>query len=868
MKEMRLVWGTLLLLLFVGAVWSGTTGTVSGVVTDQQGNPLANVAVMVLGTGLGAFTNASGYYTIVGVPAGTWDVQAQLIGYTTGVKSNVNVVADLRTPVNFSLKTEALVGYDITSYGEPLIREDIMSTRRTVTSDEMNRQVVDEFREVMNRTAGIVTEGNTDAGEYYHVRGGRDTEIVYIIDGVSVVNPITGGVGMFVNTNAIEQISILTGGWDAQYGEAQSGIINIVTKEGGNEHEGAFTFSKDIWQDRWTWDSQMLLESTGKPDPNQPPITWTTSTRQQRRTKVEGSFGGPITSKMSYFASGDWSHDWTIYPVKDPTIEWNATAKIAYRFSPKYKLTLSGNYCDTRMDRYDVQFQYLMKVPEPGYLDYIRRSWRASINWTQYITDNTFYILNIGRFDRWAKQHIPGATPDSYKIDVDKPPEEQRYLNREHLDPTGFFFTKGAERWYHTESVDYNTAKFDLTSMLNDMNELKTGYEIKLYNVDYYSLQPLPSNWYTDVYSAEPYSMAGYIQDKLEYKSMVVNLGVRFDLLNPNVEYPDNPLDYKERDPSSQYESWEDIPRKKATIKWQLSPRVGVSYPITERDKFHFSYGHFFQIPAFRFLYMSTQQEPQGAFPLVGYPDLEPQKTVQYELGVEHIFTETMVGDATVFIKDIRDLLDTERLDVKVGNITRFCNATFGNVKGFEVTLDKRLSKMFAAKVGYTFSIAKGLASSYRQGYDYAYYGWVLPQTENYLDWDQTHTIDLTLDIRDVERWGVNVTMVYGSGMPYSTSPEIGQPKINDKRMPWTLDLDVKANYDIHMWGMKYSLFAEVRNLLNRKNVQNLGADEGTGSGSDWTTWLYRYNDPDGPYDDMEVYCAPMVIRGGVSVEF
>ena len=865
MEFKRLVWGLSLLFSIMGVVWAGTTGTVSGVVTDQQGNPLANVAVQVLGTGLGAFTNSSGYFTVVGVPAGSWDVQAQLIGYSIGKRTDVNVVTDLRTTVNFTLKISALTGYDITIYGEPLIRKDIMSTRRTVTSDEIEKQVVDEFREVMSRTAGIVTEGNSDAGAIYHVRGGRANEIVYIVDGVSVVNPLTGGVGMFINTNAIEQMSILTGGWDAQYGEAQSGIVNIVTKEGGDKHEGSFSMTKDVWQNRWTWDSKMLLESTGNPDPNAPLITWKTSTRQERRTKAEASFGGPLTSKMSYFVSGDYTYGWSIYPVKDPSIEWNASAKISYKFSPKYKLTLSGNYSNTRYDRYEVDWQYSL---DNGYLDYKRQSWKASINWTHYLSDTTFYALNIGRFQRYAKQNIPGASPDEYKRDLERPADEQRYFNRQQLDPTGWFFTNGAERIYTTETTFYNTGKFDMTTMLNKSNEMKSGAEIKLYDLDYYELQPLPTNWYTSVYIAKPYSLAGYIQDKLEYKSMVLNLGVRLDLLNPRSQYPENPVDYQDVNPASENKTWDDIPKVQTTIKWKVSPRVGVSYPITERDKFHFSYGQFFQIPAFRFLYMSTQQAPQGAYPLIGYPDLQPEKTTQYEFGVEHIFTNTMVGDATVFFKDIRDLLDTERLDVEIGNCTRFTNADFGHVRGFEVTLDKRLSNMFAAKVGYTFAIAKGLSSSFRQGYDYAYYGWVLPQSENYLDWDQTHTIDLSLDIRNVEKWGVNMTMVYGSGMPFSTSPELGQPKINDKRMPWTISMDVKANYDIHMWGMKYSLFAEVKNLLNRKNVQNLGGDEGTGSGSDWTTWLYKYNDPDGPFDDMEVYTSPITLRAGISVLF
>lgn len=860
----------LAIVLFVHAVcFAGTEGTLSGVITDQQGNPLASASVMVLGTGRGAFTDSNGYFTIAGVQAGTWDVKAQLMGHETVTIGDVNIIVDQRTTLTITLKVDPLEGYRLEGYAEPLIRHDETTTRRIITGDEISTQVIDEFREVMSRTAGIVTEGGTDTGTFYHVRGGRSNEIVYMIDGVSVVNPISGSIGMLINTNAIEQISILTGGWDAQYGEAQSAIINIITKEGSDKFEGGFSFTQDVYAARQEWDTQMLLESTGKPDPNAPEITWHTSTRQPRRTKATANFGGPLTSKMSYFVSGDWYRDWTKYPVKDPAIEWNISSKVTYRFSDRYKLTFSGNYSDLRQDLFSIQYQYIIGS---GYLDQKRDALKIGTLWTHYVTDSTFYSINFGYFKRHALTHVPGVPDgreeagDAYKHDSKQPPGEQIYLNRQMMDPTGWFYTKGAMRWYGDERQYNWSVKGDVTSELSNSNQLKVGGVFKYYDVDYFEFQPLPTNTYVDVWKVKPYTIAAYVQDKLEYSSLVLNIGVRLDLLNPKGTYVEDPHDYA--DYQGHYDNYEDIPRVAPTVKYQISPRVGVSYPITERDKFHFSYGHFFQSPPFQYLFMSSQNPPMGAYPLLGWPDLEPEKTVQYEFGVEHIFTEDMVGDATVFFKDMRDLLDTERITTPNGTYTRVCNADFGNSRGFEITLDKRLSNMFAAKVAYTFSVSKGLASSFRQGYDYAYYGWVMPRRENLLDWDQTHSLDLTFDIRDVDKWGINVTMVYGSGMPYSTSPEAGQPAINDKRLPWTLNLDLKANYDIHLMGMKYSFYVEARNLINRLNVQNLGADEGRGTGSDWSNWLFYYNDPDGPFDDYETYGDPLIVRAGVSVQF
>ena len=877
------------ILLAAAIAGAAGTGTVSGLVTDQNGQAVSGALVVVKGTNRFATTNADGYYVISPAPVGSFEVKASRVGFSEQVKTGVKVIAGLRTNISFQLQSEA-TGITYIQSEDSLIKFNQTYSETMIGSEQFESQVVDEFADMLVRTPGISYEGSDASTLNLHIRGGRGNEVAYIVDGVNITNPIVGGAGMQIPVDAIEQMNIITAGWDAEFGEAQSGIINIQTKEGRDKYTGTVGATQELYTAERVSDSHKALESTGLEDPASPLVTWTTETRQTKYSKYRGSFGGPAwpgLDQLSYFVAGDYTRDWTVYPLPEPRMEWNANGKISIRPTGRLRMVLSGGRQREDRQLFSNEYQYNLE----GYPFRKTSARRLSGDFTHNVTDRFYYSVTGATFSESRSLIVGGkpwrGTPEN--------PEGGYDLNRLKTDPTGWFVTTGDYPLYETRAQTYYDGRADFQyemARVGDnralsMNVIKGGVGVKNQDIDFYQIQCYPSNVYTDIFHVYPVEGHVYAQDKLEYSGMVISVGLRFDMFDPNCSYPIDPFDYQwgfshspiigeqpqRIEPESQYRSYKDTPRKEADISYQVSPRVGVSYPISDRDKLHFSYGHFFQVPPLTYLYRSTQLELTGAYPIMGNPDLIPQRTVQYEIGVEHLFTDDLKAKVSAYFKDIRDLIDTERIDYASGfNYTKIVNADFGSVRGMELSIDKRMTKNVSGNLGYTFSVAKGLASNYYQGYNYRYRGWTVPSRENLLDWDQTHKLDLTMDYRtnyQIHNFGVNTTVSYGSGMPYSKPPEgTGQPEINAERMPWTLDWNLKGEYSLTYWGLTYTAYCEVINLLNRDNVFNFGEDEGDGAAADWLPWYYFYGDADGPYDDIECYGDPLRIRVGLDIGF
>jgi len=237
LSSFRIPPAVLVLLIFVSPLWAGTTGKVAGVVRDAQtGEALIGANVIIKGTNLGAATDLEGRYFILNVPPGTYTVTASSVGYTTVTYENVKVSVDLTTTLNFSLEQIAVqLKEEVISVAErPLVRKDVTSVEARVDADVIKNLPIQEVSEILSLQAGV-TLGR---GGEIHIRGGRASEVAYWVDGKSVSDLYDGSLSIPVESNAVQELQVVSGTFNAEYGNAMSGIVNIVTKDGGRNYAG------------------------------------------------------------------------------------------------------------------------------------------------------------------------------------------------------------------------------------------------------------------------------------------------------------------------------------------------------------------------------------------------------------------------------------------------------------------------------------------------------------------------------------------------------------------------------------------------------------------------------------------------------
>ena len=235
------------------SAWGGQTGKVTGKITDAEtGEPLPGANVLLEETSMGASTDLEGYYVILNISPGTYDLKVSMMGYTQQGVEGLKVSLDVTTKMDFVLFPIVLLGKEVVVTAQlPIVQRDLTASKQIVRGEDISQMPVEEFVDVLELQAGIIkdTEGRI------HIRGGRASEVNYLIDGVSVSDPFAGELSVEVENAGIEQFQVISGGFNAEYGQALSGIVDIITKEGGEEYHGTvsayvgdyFTSDNDIF---------------------------------------------------------------------------------------------------------------------------------------------------------------------------------------------------------------------------------------------------------------------------------------------------------------------------------------------------------------------------------------------------------------------------------------------------------------------------------------------------------------------------------------------------------------------------------------------------------------------------------------------
>jgi outer membrane receptor protein involved in Fe transport len=893
-----------LLLLNLNLI-AGITGKVAGKVIDAEtGEPLIGINVLIEGTGLGAATNVDGNYVINNVEPGTYTLIFSGVGYQKQIITNVKVSSDFTTRIDVKLLPEA-IGLEtiVIEAKRPMVRKDLTSSHTVIDNTQIEALPVESIDQLLALQAGI-TKG---AGGELHIRGGRTTEIAYNVNGVSSVNPYDYGRTVQISTNAIQELSVVSGTFNAEYGNALSGVVNAITKEGTSKYVGSISYytgdfissKKNVF---------MNIESIS-PFNNQ---------------VLEGTFGGPLpfTKNLTFFVSGRFNDDkgyffgkrqHTIYDsvyrnpnnpndIKisitgdnalvpmNPSKDLNLTAKFTFKPLSTLKINYDVVFSNSNYKNYNHELKY---NPDANYNRY---EWGLinSLEIRQTIGSNTFYSLkgayNFYDFKRYLFPLLneegkevdfkPGMDLTNLKADPRYQPSHKNFK----LTPYTFLSGGTLNEHFYQRSNSMEI-KFDLTSQLSTEHEVKLGLRAKydILNYQYFTILrdtlnyrnptiPPVNSLYHDLYRREPVQFSGYIQDKMEFTKMIVNAGLRFDYLNPKSKYA--PDIFK---PTSNFQQ--------AKAKSIFSPRLGISFPITDQGIIHFSYGHFYQLPPFRYLYTNPDFKKSGSTPTYGNANLNPEKTVTYEMGLQQQLSENIAFTVTGFYKDVRDLLALQEIRISTSeSYYKYVNKDYANIKGITFSLTKRKlpDDLFGATLDYTFQVAEGnqiTASAFFLDLSSGRQSEKIPVP---LDWDQNHTLNGTITFGRSKDWTLSLVGSISTGLPYT--PVLFEQNIylrdNSERKPISMNVDLLFEKSFDFKVVVATLFVKVFNLFDTLNEKFVYDDTGRATytllsskgGPQETNRLSKIipglKSADEYFIRPNYYSAPREVRLGLSLEF
>jgi len=881
MKAKIKILSVILSFVFVSGVFAQGSGKLVGKVIDAQtGEAIIGANILIEGTSIGGATDFNGDYIILKIPSGKFNIKASYIGYSNTIIKNVQILTDLTTNLDITISESSVnLGEEVVVIAQAqLVKKDLTSTESRVTSEEIDKLPLQDVNQLISLQAGV----NRDQNGGIHIRGGRSSEVSYLVNGISITDDFSRSQAFSVETGSIQELQVISGTFNAEYGNAMSGVVNIITKAGSSEFKADF--------EAWTGDYFSGNNS----------LFWNIdSFNPAANYNFQGSIGGPLFfNNIRYFAAvRRYNNSGYIYginannPAGRSKLEngeivpnpgdssfvsmnnndrWSGQATIEIGISEAFKLKIDA----FGSSEFSKSYNHLYRLNPNGYPGTKTIGYSVFANLTHVISNSTFQELTFAyKFNE-----------NSYKLYDNA--YDSRYVHPDSLNVPGYhFYTAGTELNRFNRNTRSLIAKWNLVSQLDQINLAKIGIEVQFDNLFYEDIDLIPATnslgqqiypfepfiqgietTQHDRFERKPYKYSAYIQDKIEFESLIINVGLRLDVFNPNGKVPKDPSDPNIYNPFKLENIYHDINNdgkigldeqvdgnqlsleekeaywyNNASIKNQLSPRFGIAYPITDKGIIRFSYGIFQQIPEYSQLYqndqfkLTTDQGIQGPF---GNNDLKPQRTTIYEIGLQQQFFDNFALDVTAFYRDIRDWISSSQaIPTFLAGIaySQRINRDFANVKGVTLSINKRFADMYSFGIDYTFQIAEGTNSSADEEFFAQQNGSEPKRLLTPLDWDQTHTLNTSIYVGDID-WGVSLISTIHTGQPYT--PTVIEGAIsgrnvltgltsNSRRKPLIANFDLELHKDFDFSSFYLQVFVKVFNLLDAQNPLIVFGDTG-----------------------------------------
>jgi len=846
-------------------------GSISGKVADKKtGHALPFATVTVVGAQRGGLTDSEGQFLVTGVPPGSWEVRVQFLGYRPESRPGVVVAAGKATPVNFSLE-EIVVRQEKTveiTAERRLVEVKQGTTVRSVGASDIRNMPVTTVTEVLQQQAGI----STDADQI-HVRGGRSDETVFVVNGVTNRDLVTGApTAGQLNARSIQEVNVATGAYDVRYGNALSGVVEIKLKDGSDKFSGGLTTTGGSYGGRA---AQVVV---GGPDPIFRPLVKLLGfkpgsmnsifdvsgslfeTRFANLTNEDDGFlsrifrssiaprNGPhlVSSykdnifghKFRYgdFFSRAQDNQWgfryglTWKPNTSDKWTFNASKRIA--IDQGFSRTFINATGDAGDPAFPWQWAHRLSQANTIFEDNVQNS----VEWRRTLSISSYTQLQLAR--NYSAQRIDVAGKNW--ADYEKP-DDSAFPSSDPRRNDYFYDTGDDYRWQDRRSNSM-TVNWLLVQRLK-RHEIEVGVDHDFQSVQFVTIEnpwdedPSGLGSRHDLWNVHPWVGAAYVRDRLEYEGFTANVGLRADywFLGREAERAIADTSNKNFNAANRddfYGHTSSFFGRRYKLRW--SPRIIVAHPITEHSSFFFNYGRFTQNPQYRLVYAKLTSVSGEEFRLQGNPDLNPQVSVNYELGAKTQFHPRAAINVSVFVKDVYDYPRAVSLTRTEGATpliySQYVSGSYSRAKGFEVEIEKRRSSHWAGKLTYTYQQTKGKdsdPSAIRAIQLSNSAAGEVPLSEQFVTWSRPHKVTASADLRFddaapapwLKGWGLNVFMQGISGRAYTpatlTSDVAGEE--NSKNGPFQVTTDMRVNRTFKMGERRFDISLAGTNIFNNR---------------------------------------------------
>ncbi len=777
-----------LLIFFLGfySFQTFAQGTLTGIITDKGTKEgLIGATVVLIGTYKGAATDFNGKYTITGIKPGDYSIRVSYVGYKEKIFNGIRIPKEGSVTLSTALEEQTNELESVEVIGEkPSVDLESGKSEIRISATDIKEMNVRNVQDITAMQAGVSV-----SPDGLQIRGGRVYETQYVVDGINAADPLAGtGFGTEVASGSVQDITVVTGGSDAEY-NANSGVILTKIKEGGDKLTIGGRWQRDnLGFNRFghgAWNTDLAELSIGTPIPGtKKKLTLFTSANVGFTSDYFGFYANQLNSSLMNNQSF-WA------PRQDN--KWSNTFKLSYNVSNSTKITLTNQHSiginqNTRtlqiigFDQIMVPgFQYGYAQQMDNATTYTHRSNLTALNIRHSV--NKFWKLDatVGRLFTRLRADANGRPFRDKTLDKEYDPEaivtDPAEIYRDPravsdsvlyvLPSAGFFNNGGISTLWHDHYFEEYTLKAKATYFSpSKVHFASIGFEHKFQDMQWIDVSrpwvgapiQLADGSFTpssrigqsnDVWAVKPQNGAIYAQDEIKYKGIIAVIGGRFEywaagkFADQAIENPFTFITQKNRDDY----------RKQTTeilgLRWKARflPKVRVSFPVSENNVLYFNYGHSMRLAHPRFMYagLDTNYQNRVAGSNAGNPNLNPEVAVAYELGVKSQITKDFSLTLTAFYKDQFDFIvnrTAEIIDPRFGqefvDRTISINQDYARVRGVELGMNYRFSKQLRASFNVAYQVATGKSNTAQESLlQIRQTGQVDNTKEQYLAWDR-----------------------------------------------------------------------------------------------------------------------------------